>query len=57
MRLEAKGVNCNEIADDLARLGKGQPLMGLEPAVRIFYTQMKEYFRLWDECNNNKAWI
>lgn len=43
----------NEIEDDFTRLGTRQPLMCLESAEGILYTQMKEHFRIWEEKNNN----
>lgn len=45
----------NERADDLARRGAEQPLMGPKRIVTISYAQFKEYFRLCEEIHNKKA--
>lgn len=44
----------NEITDDLAKLGEGQPPLGIEPDTGIPYTQIKEYSRQ-SYKKNNKA--
>lgn len=44
----------NEIADDLARLGAGQLIMGIEPAVGIFYSQIKKKFLCQKATQNHK---
>lgn len=37
----------NEAANDLARLEARLPFVCPQPAVEIFYAQIKEHFRLW----------
>lgn len=49
-----KGISGNKISDDFARLSMGLQYRNREPAVGIFYTQIKEFLQLWDR---NKAWI
>lgn len=47
----------NERADDLVRLGAGQPIVSPEPEVGISEAQIKEHFLLWEEENNKEVWI
>lgn len=47
----------NEIADDVAKLEAVWPLIGLKPSVGIFYTEIKEHFRQWENKINKKSWI
>lgn len=52
-----KGIRGNEIADDLARLGARETLMGPEPAVGITYAQIKAHLDRRNKELNREAWI